>query len=244
MKPTRPPATATLAQILFSQGFGSRRECIGRILDGQVRIGDTVVDDPQAGFETEGLVFEVQGRAWPYHERALVLLHKPPNTECSTKPRHHPSVLSLLPLPLRVRGVQPVGRLDADTTGLLLLTDDGSLIHRLTSPRHHVPKVYEATVKHPLDERQLEALRAGVVLEDDPAPVRAAAAEAAGTHLLRLTLTEGKYHQVKRMVAAAGNRVEALHRSRFGALALPADLAPGQWCFLRGIEDIVPPGAA
>ncbi len=244
MKPTRARATATLAQILFSQGFGSRRECIGRILDGQVRIGDTVVDDPQASVETEGLVFEVQGRAWPHHERALVLLHKPPNTECSTKPRHHPSVLSLLPLPLRVRGVQPVGRLDADTTGLLLLTDDGSLIHRLTSPKHHVPKVYEATVKHPLDERQLEALRAGVVLDDDPAPVRATAAEAAGAHLLRLTLTEGKYHQVKRMVAAVGNRVEALHRSRFGALALPADLAPGQWCFLRGIEDIVPPAAA
>ena len=98
---------------------------------------------------TDGLVFDVDGRAWPYHAKALVLLHKPAGYECSTKPRHHPSVLSLLPPPLRTRGVQPVGRLDEDTTGLLLLTDDGALIHRLTSPKHHVPKVYEARPQAP-----------------------------------------------------------------------------------------------
>ena len=89
--------------------------------------------------------FEVDGRAWPYHERALILLHKPAGYECSQKPRHHPGVLTLLPPPLRRRGVQPVGRLDEDTTGALLLTDDGALIHRLSSPKHHVPKVYEVT---------------------------------------------------------------------------------------------------
>jgi 16S rRNA pseudouridine516 synthase len=142
--------------------------------------------------------------------------------------------MSLLPAPLRVRGVQPVGRLDEDTTGLLLLTDDGALIHRLTSPKHHVPKVYEVGCKHEVEPKQVAALLAGVVLDDDPAPVRAAACEAVGTHGLVLTLTEGKYHQVKRMVAAAGNRVETLHRSRFGALELPADLAPGQWRWLEG----------
>ncbi len=225
-----------LSQILFSQGFGSRRECAARVLTGRVSVAGRECDDPDETFDTEGLVFSVDGRDWPYHDKAIVLLHKPAGYECSIKPRHHPSVLSLLPSPLRVRGLQPVGRLDADTTGALLLTDDGTLIHRLTSPKHHVPKIYEVTCKHPVDERQLAALRAGVVLDDDPAPVRAAAAEATGggpgTCTLRLTLTEGKYHQVKRMVAAVGNRVEALHRSAIGAVTLPTGLAPGQWCWI------------
>ena len=231
----------TLAQVLFSQGFGTRRECESLVAAGFVSLAGEVCDDPWREVEPEGLEFGVQGQRWPYREKALVMLHKPAGYECSQKPKHHPSVLSLLPAPLRVRGVQPVGRLDEDTTGLLLLTDDGALIHRLTSPRHHVPKVYEVRCKHPVDEAQLAALRAGVVLDDDPAPVRAAACEAEGTHGLRLTLTEGKYHQVKRMVAAAGNRVEALHRSAFGALVLPADLAPGQWRWVEGPQALVPP---
>ena len=225
-----------LAQILFSQGFGTRRECAGLIHAGQVEVGGAVVDDPDAELPTEGLVFSVQGRAWPYHAQALVMLHKPPGYECSAKPRHHPSVLSLLPPPLRTRGVQSVGRLDENTTGLLLLTDDGALIHRLTSPKHHVPKVYEVGAKHPVDDGQLERLRSGVVLDDDPKPMRAAACEQTGERTLRLTLTEGKYHQVKRMVAAAGNRVETLHRSAFGALVLPAELKPGQWRWVDAAE--------
>ena len=126
--------------------------------------------------------------------------------------------------------------MDQDTTGMLLLTDDGKFIHKMSSPKHHVPKVYEVTVKHALDEQQVNKLLAGVVLDDDPAPVRAAACEAVGPHHLRLTLTEGKYHQVKRMVAAVGNRVEGLGRSQIGGMALPADLAPGQWRWLSADE--------
>ena len=221
-----------LAQILFTQGFGSRRVCAGRVAAGTVRVHGEVVDDPGAEFDTEGLVFEVDGRAWPYHEHALILLHKPAGYECSRKPRHHPSVMSLLPPPLRERGVQPVGRLDEDTTGLLLLTDDGTLIHRLTSPKHHVPKVYQVGCKHPVSDEQIARLLAGVVLEDDPQPVQALAAERTGENTLDLTLAEGKYHQVKRMLAAVGNRVETLHRSRFGALTIPADLAVGAWRFV------------
>jgi 16S rRNA pseudouridine516 synthase len=221
-----------LAALLFSQGFGTRRECDDLIAAGLVRIGGAVVDDPAAEVQPQGLAFEVEGRAWKYHERALVLLHKPVGYECSQKPSAWPSVLTLLPPPLRRRGVQPVGRLDQDTTGALLLTDDGTLIHKLTSPKHHVPKVYEASTADPLDASQLARLTAGVVLHDDPKPVRAAAAEAVDTHHLRLTLTEGKYHQVKRMVGAVGNRVTALHRSAFGALQLPGSLAPGQWCWV------------
>jgi 16S rRNA pseudouridine516 synthase len=221
-----------LQQILFAQGFGSRRECDGLICHGLVQLGDRVLLDGQEELEPEGLVLRVQGQDWTCHERAVVLLHKPAGYECSRQPRHHPSVLTLLPPPLRRRGVQPVGRLDEDTTGLLLLTDDGALIHRLTHPRRHVPKVYEVSTAHPVDAGQLQRLLAGVVLNDDPAPARAAACEAIGSHHLRLTITEGRYHQVKRMVAAAGNRVLGLHRSAFGALILPADLAPGQWRWL------------
>ncbi len=231
-----------LAQLLFSQGFGTRRGCAGLIHAGEVRIDGRVIDDPQAELDVEGLRFEVQGRLWPYHAKALVMLHKPAGVECSRQPRHHPGVLSLLPLPLRTRGVQPVGRLDEDTTGLLLLTDDGPLIHRLTSPKHHVAKVYEVGTKHPVTPEQVERLRAGVVLDDDPRPVRAAACETSGERALRLTLTEGRYHQVKRMLAAVGNRVEALHRSRFGALELPAGLAPGEWRFVDAAERKTLPG--
>ena len=225
-----------LSQILFSQGFGARRECEGLILGGHVTLAGAVCDDPFFEVEPEGLSFGVRGELWPYRAKALVLLNKPSGYECSQKPKHHPSVMSLLALPLRVRGLQPVGRLDEDTTGLLLMTDDGALIHRLTSPKKHVAKVYEITAIEPVTDRQIDELRFGVILHDDPLPVRAAAVERTGEHALRMTLLEGKYHQVKRMVAAAGNTVLALHRSAYGALALPADLLPGQWRWLDGPE--------
>ncbi len=225
-------APMQLARILQSQGFGSRRECAAMVARGEVQVASRVVNEPEAGFETEGLVFRVAGTDWLFREKATVMLHKPLHVECSRAPSHHPSVLSLLPGPLRNRGVQPVGRLDEDTSGLLLLTDDGALSHRLTSPRHHVPKVYEVTARHPFDEFQLRALREGVLLRDAPEPVRALACEPLGPNTLRLTIGEGRYHQVRRMVAAAGNRVEALHRRAIGPLVLPADLAPGQWRWL------------
>lgn len=225
-----------LAQVLFTQGFGTRRVCAGLIGQGLVSIGGRVADDPDEDVDTDGLRFSVQGREWLYHASALVLLNKPAGYECSQKPKHHPSVLSLLPAPLRTRGVQPVGRLDEDTTGVLLLTDDGTLIHKLTSPKHHVPKVYEVTAKHPVDEAQVARLLAGVVLDDDPQPVRAAACEATGPNTLRLTLTEGKYHQVKRMLAAVGNRCEGLHRSAIGGLTLADGPASGLWRWVSSEE--------
>lgn len=225
-----------LAQVLFTQGFGTRRVCAGLIGQGLVSIGGQVADDPDQEVATDGLRFSVQGREWLYQASALVLLHKPAGYECSQKPKHHPSVLMLLPAPLRTRGLQPVGRLDEDTTGLLLLTDDGTMIHKLTSPKHHVPKVYEVTAKHPVDEAQVQRLRDGVVLDDDPQPVRAADCQATGSHTLRLTLTEGKYHQVKRMLAAVGNRCEGLHRSAIGGLTLEGGPERGHWRWVTDEE--------
>ncbi len=239
-----------LQEVLYSQGFGTRRVCAGLIQQGRVQVypdastGDPVtVTDAAAEVVAPGLRFTVQGVPWEYHEFAYLMLHKPAGTECSQMPSTYPAIYTLLSAPLRqrpqkgpVQGVQAVGRLDQDTTGLLLLTDDGKFIHRLNSPRHHVPKVYEVTTKHALDARQVQKLLDGVVLDDDPKPVLAAACEAVAEHHLRLTLTEGKYHQVKRMLAAVGNRVEGLHRSQIGSLALPADLAPGQWRWLGAAD--------
>jgi 16S rRNA pseudouridine516 synthase len=241
-----PQRPQTLAQILFSQGFGTRRDCAGLVELGLVEIDGQRRNDPFEAVDPDGLVLRVEGRDWPVREHALIALHKPAHTECSKKAKHHPSVYGLLPAPLLRRDVQAVGRLDEDTTGLLLFTDDGQLLHRWTSPKHHVPKVYDVGCRHPVDADALAQLLAGVVLHDDPQPVAALAAApwdgaAPGLHGLRMTLAEGKYHQVKRMLAAVGNRVETLHRSRFGACALPADLAPGQWCWLDGPEQVVPP---
>jgi len=229
-----------LSQLLFTQGFGARRECEGLIASGHVTVGGERVDDPFAEVDPTGLQFTVRGEPWTYHEKALLVMNKPQGVECSQKPKHHPSIYSLLPAPLRRRDVQSIGRLDEDTTGLLLFTDDGALIHRFTSPKKHVPKVYEVTCKHPVTPDQIARLLEGVKLVDDPATVRAVACEPTGELTLRLTLVDGKYHQVKRMMAAVSNRVEGLHRSGFGALVLPADLAPGQWRWLEGPSAIVP----
>jgi 16S rRNA pseudouridine516 synthase len=199
---------------------------------GRVAINGTLCEDPFVELDIDGLVFTVDGVDWPYAEFACLMLHKPLHYECSRKPKHHPGVLELLPVPLRERDVQPIGRLDEDTTGLLLITNDGQLNHQLSSAKRKVPKIYLATTKHPVEQELIDQLLAGVLLTDEPEPIAAAAAEKVDEHLLRLTLTSGKYHQVKRMVAAAGNRVEALHREAVGELQLPADLKPGEWRWL------------
>ncbi len=222
-----------LAQILFSQGFGTRRECAGLIAAGAVRVHGEVCTDALQDYDTTGLRFEVSGQAWEFHQSALLLLHKPAGYECSAKPSAWPPVLGLLPVPLRRRGVQPVGRLDQDTTGALLFTDDGQLLHRLTSPKWHVPKTYQVQTADAVTPAQITRLLEGVVLDDSPQPVRAAGAQITGERALQLVLTEGKYHQVKRMLVAVGNHVTALHRSAIGRLELPAQLAPGQWCWVE-----------
>lgn len=239
-KPLKP---MRLEDILFSQGFGTRRVCAGLVQQGHVQVQGQTVTDAGEFFDLEGLQFTVQGTVWPYLDKAYVLLHKPAGTECSQKPSTWPSIYTLLPAPLRqrpqkaaVQGVQVVGRLDQDTTGLLLLTDDGQFVHTLTSPRHQVPKVYEITTAEPVTDAQIAQLCAGVLLADENENVAAAWAERVDTHHLRMALTQGKYHQVKRMVAAAGNHVAGLHRSAIGGLSLGEDLAPGEWRWLEAAD--------
>lgn len=227
----------TAEQLLFTQGFGTRKRCRILCLQGEVRVEGATCDDPDQLCEPRiGLPFQVGAKHWEYHPQAYLMLNKPAGYECSQKPRSHPPVYDLLPAPLRERpkgGVQAVGRLDQDTTGLLLFSDDGQFIHRMTSPRHEVGKVYEVTTTQPVTDAQRARLLEGVVLDDDPAPVAAAACRITGEFSLSLTLTSGKYHQVKRMLVAAGNHVAALHRSRIGQLSLPQDLEPGEWRWLH-----------
>ena len=195
-------------------------------------MNDALCEDPLAEFEPEGCRFSVDGKEWIFREFAYLLLNKPANHECSHKPKFHPSVYSILPKPLLTRGVQAVGRLDEDTTGLLLFSDDGQFIHTYTSPKKKIPKVYEVNTRHPLDDQQIASLLQGVRLNDEPEPIRAFACEVRESHLLRMTVTEGKYHLVKRMIAASGNRVEMLKRVSVGGLTLPDDLPVGQWRWL------------
>lgn len=219
----------TLTQLLFSQGFGTRRECRELCLQERVTIGGQHFTDPeQPIFVREGDPFSVDDSLWPYHAHAYIALHKPAGYECSQKPGRYPSVYTLLPAPLRTRGVQAAGRLDADTTGLLLLSDDGQFIHRAISGKKHLPKTYLVTTKHAIGLGVPDKLRSGVILDGEPLPVAATNCDVIAENQLRMTITTGKYHQVKRMIAAAGNRVAALHRESVGAFFLPPELPPGQ----------------
>ena len=190
--------------------------------------------DYRAAFETTGLEFTVFGEPWTYREHVYIALNKPANFECSRKPSHHPGVLTLLPEQFTWREVQPVGRLDHDTTGLLLMSDDGAFIHAQSSPRRHVPKLYVATTDAPVTDDLVRQLLTGVQLHDEPAPLAAVSCRRLDEHRLEIVLEQGKYHQVKRMLAAAGNHCSALTRTAIGGLTLESlDLAEGEWCYLE-----------
>ncbi|WP_317201003.1 16S rRNA pseudouridine(516) synthase [Janthinobacterium sp.] len=223
----------SLDRILQSQGFGTRKYCRALIDDGEVSIAGATPANYRTIYETEGLVLHVFDEEWVYREHLYIALHKPANFECSRKPSHHPGVLSLLPEQFTWRDVQPVGRLDHDTTGMLLMSDDGPFIHAQSSPKRHVPKIYQATTQEPVTDELVALLLAGVQLHDEPAPLAALVCEKRGEHLIEIVLEQGKYHQVKRMLAAAGNHCGALHRSAIGSLTLASlGLAEGEWCYL------------
>lgn len=219
----------SLDRILQSQGFGTRNNCRELIRAGEVRVRGEAMTDHSASLDTDQLEFEVFGETWVFRERLYLALNKPADYECSRKPSHHPGVLTLLPEQFLWRDVQPVGRLDHDTTGLLLLSDDGAFIHAQSSPRRHVPKTYIATTHAPVTDELIVQLQAGVQLIDESAPL-AGRARRLDEYSLELVLDQGKYHQVKRMLAAAGNHCVALRRAAIGGLTLESlALAEGAW---------------
>jgi 16S rRNA pseudouridine516 synthase len=222
----------SLEKILHTQGFGARKLCRIMIFNEEITVNGEMCDDPSTMFDLQDLSYTVKGEAWDYKAKSYLMLNKPSNYECSHKTQHHPTVYSLLPHPLIVRDVQTVGRLDEDTTGLVLISDDGQFIHKMSSPKHKVPKVYEVTCKHPVNDEQMAHILSGVQLVDEDAPIAALACTRITNNIIHMTLAEGKYHQVKRMVAAISNRVEGLKRIQIGKLVLPDDLKEGEWRWL------------
>lgn len=183
-----------------------------------------------------------EGQAVWLHEELVqlpghryLMLHKPDGVVCSTEDGEHRTVLDLVPAELR-RDLHPAGRLDRDTTGLVLLTSDGEWSHRLTSPNHECGKRYRVRCVEPVSDEDLQALREGIVLRREDRPTLPALAERVTEHELLLTITEGRYHQVKRMLAARGNKVVGLHRERVGEIELDTGLAPGEFRVLTEEE--------
>ena len=168
---------------------------------------------------------------------SILMLHKPVDFECSTRPSGR-SIYELLPDRFRVRSpiMAPVGRLDLDTSGLLLLTDDGQANHRITSPRTHLPKIYEAELANDLSGNEATEFASGTMhLESETEPLKPALLEVISPRQVRVTLTEGRYHQVRRMFAASGNHVVSLHRWAIGGLEL-GNLPSGEWRVLTPAE--------
>lgn len=224
-----------LIRLVANLGYGSQRDVRAMIRDGRLTLADGTVLTEQSKAAHEDI--RLDGEPLDPPSGLVLMLNKPEGYTCSTADPGR-IVYELLPPRFMRRNpiVAPVGRLDRDTTGLLLLTDDGPLLHRLTSPKHHVPKVYEVTLARPLDGTEAELFASGtLILRSETTPLLPATLEATGSHTARLTITEGRYHQVKRMFAATGNHVEKLHRAGMGGLAL-GDLALGQWRVLAAEE--------
>ena len=220
---------------LASTGRWSRREVKELIRQGRVLVDGVPAARPEDKVGEESAVL-VDGRAVDCSPFVYLMLYKPAGLLSATEDPRQKTVLDLLPRHLRRRGLFPVGRLDKDTTGLLLLTDDGALAHDLLSPKKHVDKVYWARVDGRVDEEDRAALAAGLVLGDGLRCLPARLDPLGDGSECRITLREGKYHQVKRMLAARGKPVLELKRLSMGSLRLDEALAPGQWRELTAFE--------
>ena len=223
-------------KLLSSTGRWSRREVKDLMRQGRVRLDGRLVSRPEEKADPVSACLTVDGDRVDCSPYVYIMLHKPAGLLSATEDRDQPTVLDLLPPELRRRGLFPVGRLDKDTTGLLLLTDDGALAHRLLSPRSHVDKVYLAQVEGRVDQADREALAAGLVLGDGLRCLPAELELVGDGSSCLVTLREGKYHQVKRMLAARGKPVLALHRLSMGPLTLDEGLNPGNWRLLTAGE--------
>jgi 16S rRNA pseudouridine516 synthase len=222
-----------LLKLIANLGYGSRKQVTAMFREGLIADVDgriLSIDD-----NVEPARVRIDGAPLDPPTGFTLMLHKPTGYTCSTQDTGT-LVYELLPPRFRLRSptLATVGRLDRDTTGLLLMTDDGKLLHRVASPRRHLPKIYEVTLARDLRGNEAAIFASGTLqLESERAPLAPATLEALGRRLARVTVTEGRYHQVRRMFAAVGNHVERLHRSRVGGLTLDA-LEIGKW---RALDD-------
>ena len=230
---SRPPAVR-LDRLLANLGYGSRREVHALVRDRSIVLdGQPVVDAGAKVSLTADLPDRLTVRGAPLDPPAplVLMMHKPEGVVCSHREPGR-SIYELLPPRWRSRtpALSSIGRLDRDTTGLLLITDDGPFLHRVISPRSHAPKRYIATLRDPLRGDEVGLFASGeLMLDGETHPLAPARLEVLEPRLARLVITEGRYHQVRRMFSAVGNQVLQLHRDRIGGLDLPPDLAPGAW---------------
>lgn len=224
-----------LVRLIANLGYGSQKDVRAMLRDGRVTRADGT--ELAESDKVDAADIRIDGEELDPPAGLVVMLNKPAGYTCSTSDPGR-VVYELLPPRFMRRNpiLAPVGRLDRDTTGLLLLTDDGELLHRLTSPRHHVPKIYDVTLARPLDGTETGIFAAGtLMLNSEKTPLAPAELQVLGPNQARLTLHEGRYHQVKRMFAAIGNHVESLHRCGLGPLTL-GDLPEGRWRVLDAAE--------
>ncbi len=232
---------ARLDRLLANLGYGSRKEVQALVATGKVALDDKVLKDAGARIAVDATLPErmtIRGAPVDPPAPLVLMMHKPLGVVCSHK-EDGEKIYDLLPRRWRLRdpGLSTVGRLDKDTSGLILVTDDGDFLHRVISPKRHVPKTYLAALDRPLDGSERETFAAGtLMLEGEEKPLLPAQLEVIDTKTARLTITEGRYHQVRRMFAAVGNHVVALHRERIGGLTLPDDLTPGQHRILSAAQ--------
>ncbi len=221
--------------MLQSQGFGSRKHCQQLIKNATIEIDGQIITDPKHKLKLDGLHFKVHDESFEYREKVYIALNKPQGYECSHQATHHFSVFDLFDDVLLNRGIQCVGRLDQDTTGLLLLTDDGQFLQALTHPKKHVAKVYHMQTADPITDEQIQQLEQGVGLRNEKGIFAATGVKRLAECELQMTVHQGVYHQVKRMLAAVGNKVECLHRQQIGELDLItlSDLVEGRWVYLN-----------
>ncbi|WP_114943221.1 pseudouridine synthase [Microvirga calopogonii] len=242
--------TLRLDRLLANMGYGSRREVQSLVNAGLVTLDGAEVEDADRRIAVTRDLSErmrIQGKPLDPPPGLALMLHKPLGVTCSHK-EAGPLVYGLLPDRWRRRdpAISTIGRLDKDTSGLLLMTDDGNLLHRIISPRANISKRYRVDLDRPMRGDEAEIFASGtLMLESEDKPLLPARMEAISETSAYLTLTEGRYHQVRRMFAAVGNHVAALHRDRIGGLALPEDLGPGQYRLLgeADLALLLPPTA-
>ncbi len=219
----------TIEARLHRLGLGSRKECRGLVRNGFVEIDGLVAADAYAPFPADAKQLLVNGEEIPLETDIYVIMNKPEGYECSHDPSHHASVYELLPDRWSRMEVQSAGRLDVDTTGLLIFTNSGEFIHHLESPRKELGKTYEIFPEEPLNASQMGMLRGGVNLKGEKGVFKPVSLEAIEDGWIRMEIREGKYHQVKRMLAAVKARVAKLRRVAIGELKLDADWEEGSW---------------
>lgn len=232
---------ARLDRLLANLGYGSRKDVQALVASGKVVLDGKILKDAGLRVAVDAALPErmtIRGVAVDPPAPLVLLMHKPLGVTCSHK-EDGEKIYDLLPRRWRLRdpGLSTVGRLDKDTSGLILITDDGDFLHRVISPKRHVPKTYLTTLDRALKGSEGEVFAAGtLMLDGEEKPLLPAQLDVVDDKTARLTITEGRYHQVRRMFAAVGNHVVTLHRERIGGLTLPVDLEPGQYRILPANE--------